>query len=355
MREHQGDNQTQEHAANNPELELSQTDLWEASTQKTVDSPPPPSLQTNLARIDKLTSNSARRAAFNSIQRAFGNIYAAQLASKLAKTNKTVQPTTKGQVQRDPSPLTGQTAPGYDPTPDQARAALIAALAKTPLGQKAAEIFNKYNVGIIWEEKGTAGFEDRVNACHLNRKLGPNEAASYFIHEMYHASEFHSNNSRSPEKYPASEKEAYVKMMVNEEIEANFLQFESLYQMGGVGAKVSSIGPLQELTPNYIRIRRYWLDQHLKEHPEDKEGAEALSKGKCKQLIALWFERPSKRMTPKLAPNMFQTYAEYYAGLFDATHKNQSLTPNQGTTAPQTNAEEVKLSHDEAKQQMPQQ
>lgn len=274
------------------------------------------SLPNIVSRLQRNVKSASRQTTFQTIQRTRGNKFAQQVVKAVTQS--------AGTIQRDNSPNSpapGQVKPDYNPSPEEARQALITALESSDLGRKAGEIFNKHKVGIVWHDTGTAGFEDRTNVCHINRKLGPREAASYFIHEMHHANEFHTGKTKSPEAYADSEKANYVKMMVNEEIEATFNQFESLYEMGGVGGNVSDSSPLKLLTPQYIRVRKDWISRHLKDNPSDQEGAEKLSKSKGKALIKYWFVRQTKGTNPSLAPNNFQSYEEYYAALFENAHK----------------------------------
>lgn len=317
-----------------------------------------PTMQGSVLSLRRIADPTARRAAFRSIQRTFGNGYAAGVAAALnaggpkaigIEPQSGAGPST---ILRDHSPTTTPTArPGYDPTPEQARNGLIAALGGTALGQKAAAVFNKNGVGIIWEDKGTAGFEDARNAVHLNRKIRSHELASYFVHEMHHAQQFHAGVTKMPENSPASDKTAWVNSMVNEEIEANFLQFEEIYQAGDGGKAFSGLRP--DLPPQFVRVRKDWIARHLKEHPGDQEGAEKVSQAKGKALIKYWFERPTPSMSPSLAPNQFQTYREYYEGLFNAAHKAQSIPATTGGSAapapsPTTeNQAQDQIGHDE--------
>jgi hypothetical protein len=255
---------------------------------------------------------------------------------------------------RDRSPAaTPPAKPGYDPSPDQARAGLISALGDTDLGRKAGAIFNQYGVGIHWTDSGTAGFEDRTNVVHLNRKMRSYELAAYFIHEMHHAQQFNSGASKGPETYADSEKEKYVKTMVAEELEATFRQFESMYQAGTTSLAVTGVRP--ELPPTYSRTRKYWIDRHLKENPGDTEGAEKLSVSKCRALIKYWFTRQSRGASPDIAPNQFQSYEEYYRGMFESAQRNKAAAPAPpGGTEAEPTAEAEPLEHEESKALFPQ-
>lgn len=284
--------------------------------------------------------------ALRSLQRTLGN---QQTAAVLARRAALI-------AQRDRSPAAGSPPPpGYDPSPEEARNGLVAALGQTSLGGKAAEIFNKYKVGIAWGESGTAGFEDRTNVVHLNRKLRSHELATYFIHEMHHAEQFNSGASKSPEAYAGTEKDRYVKTMVSEEVEALFRQFESIYEAGGGNLSYAGIRP--DLPPTYVRVRKDWIGRHLEKNPGDNAGAEKVSQSKCRQLIRIWVDRPSRSTSPALAPNLFQSYQEYYEGMFDSAQKSKTTPPTTATGgeaeppggAEQAAAEEPQLGHEESK------
>ncbi len=254
-------------------------------------------------------------------------------------------------LQRDSSPGGGNPKPGYDPTPDQARSALISSLGETDLGRKAAAIFNKYGVGIVWGESGTAGFEDRTNVVHLNRKMAPYELAAYFIHEMHHAQQFNSGASKGPETYASTEKQQYVNTMVNEEVEATFLQFESIYQAGG--GSLPYAGTRQDLVPMYVRVRKDWIARHLKDNPGDHEGAETLSKEKGKALIRYWFQRHTRGTSPEIAPNIVETYRQYYERMFDSAQKGKAIPEPTAMVEEEEATDELAMDHEESKAQFP--
>jgi hypothetical protein len=193
------------------------------------------------------------------------------------------------------------------------------------LGQKALQIKDLYNVTLEWVDSGTAGYDENHNKCFINRTMDPKEAASYFVHEMHHANEFMSGRSKAVKDYDDSQEQEYIQRMVKEEITGIYLQYEAMLE---IGVAPSSQNKITELFPQYQRVRNYWIKEHLKEHPEDKEGAIKLGKQKCRALVDLWVTGGPAKSWPDLAPNKFETYEMYYRRIFRQSRAQKGAPPS---------------------------
>jgi hypothetical protein len=199
------------------------------------------------------------------------------------------------------------------------------ALQRSALGQKALAIKAEYNIPLDWVDSGTAGYDEEHNKCFINRTMDPNEIASYFVHEMHHANEFLSGRSKAVKDYNDSQEEEYIQRMVNEEITGTFLQFETMSEIGASPSGTSTMGAL---FPQYKRVRQYWIDEHLKANPGDREGAMKAGKQKGRALVSFWIKGAGGKDWPKLAANQLETYEMYYRRLFRQSRAKTGSPPS---------------------------
>jgi hypothetical protein len=75
-------------------------------------------------------------------------------------------------------------------------AAVESDLSFSPFGWEAMRILKDSNIQLSLTTSGrVAGFEPDHNRCVINLSMPSYEIAAYFVHEMYHASQFHGGRS----------------------------------------------------------------------------------------------------------------------------------------------------------------
>ena len=163
-------------------------------------------------------------------------------------------------------------APEWTQRPEGA--AIIKVLSGSSVGQEALAAATKFAVIVVFQAKGRpAAYDAGDNHCYLDPATATNELATYFVHEMYHARQSQLGLSPLPDKAP--DREAWVDSMVKEEVTATYRSFEARVE-AGISTPLGA-GPLADAWNQYMRVRRYWREEHLKSSPNDAAGAEALS------------------------------------------------------------------------------
>ena len=198
-------------------------------------------------------------------------------------------------------------------------AAIIKVLSGSSVGQEALAAATKFAVIVVFQAKGRpAAYDAGDNHCYLDPATATNELATYFVHEMYHARQSQLGLSPLPDKAP--DREAWVDSMVKEEVTATYRSFEARVE-AGISTPLGA-GPLADAWNQYMRVRRYWREEHLKSSPNDAAGAEALSISKGRALVQYQIVGvPNGGTLPALGPDRISSYADFYRRQWNIAHR----------------------------------
>jgi hypothetical protein len=150
-----------------------------------------------------------------------------------------------------------------------------------------------------------AAFEPDTDRCIINILAPHYEVSAYFVHEMYHASQYHTGHSHGAK---TMDHDAWVNMMVTEEIEGTFKGFlhkQALEQAGRA--------PKDDKPPGMTQFRGAY-DYGLKQAQQQGlsgNAAEQAAQANGRRM-AVWLINPGGGQWPTLAPNQFESYAMYY-------------------------------------------
>lgn len=180
-------------------------------------------------------------------------------------------------------------------------------LSWSALGWEAMRILKDNNITLKKTTSGPiAGFQPDQNICFINLMMPSYEIAAYFVHEMYHASQFH--GKRSPAATTMAEN-SWVSMMVSEEVEGTVKGFMHKLALERFGR-----APANDRPAGMNKFRSAYQYAYKKAIAEGAEPTEARKQGVANgaRMIRLIFKRPSRRLSADLQPNLFETYSEYY-------------------------------------------
>jgi hypothetical protein len=186
-------------------------------------------------------------------------------------------------------------------------AAVEADLSFSALGWEAMRILKDNNIKLNQTTSGpVAGFQPDQNTCFINLSMPSYEIAAYFVHEMYHASQFH--GKRSPAATTMAE-DPWVAMMVSEEVDGTVKGFMHKLALERFGR-----APANDRPAGMDRFRGAYEYAYNKAIADGEEPVEARKRGMANgaRMIRYMFKRPTKRLAADLQPNRFDTYEEYY-------------------------------------------
>ncbi len=200
----------------------------------------------------------------------------------------------------------------------QPGSAIAVALGASAIGRDALGVASRYAVQVVFQAKGRPAMYDAGdNHCYLDPATRTPELATYFVHEMHHARQAQEGRSPLPDKAP--DREAWVDLVVNEEILATSLSFEARVEMG-ISTPLAG-GPLGDAWTQYLRVRALWRERYLADHPGDDAGAAALARAKGRALIRLLIVgEPGSRVLPRLGPDQYSSYAMFYRRQWNLAH-----------------------------------
>jgi hypothetical protein len=174
-------------------------------------------------------------------------------------------------------------------------------------GWEAMGILKNNNIKLNKTTSGPiAGFQPDQNVCFINLMMPSYEIASYFVHEMYHASQFHGKKSPAATTMASN---AWVSMMVTEEVDGTIKGFMHKLALERWGR-----APANDRPAGMNKFRSAYNYAFKKAIAEGAEPTEARKQGIAngERMIRLIFKRPSRTMSADLQPNLFETYSEYY-------------------------------------------
>jgi hypothetical protein len=201
-------------------------------------------------------------------------------------------------------------------------AAVESDLSFSALGWEAMRILKDNNIKLKLTTSGpVAGFQPDQNLCFINLSMPSYEIAAYFVHEMYHASQFH--GKRSPAATTMDEG-SWVAMMVTEEVEGTVKGFMHKLALERFGR-----APANDRPAGMFRFRSAYEHAYKEAIAEGAEPVEARKRGMANgaRMVRWLFARPSRRMSAKLQPNEFETYSEYYHREWTTQTKKAAAKP----------------------------
>jgi hypothetical protein len=206
-------------------------------------------------------------------------------------------------LQRHAAHVAAQSATGTKTTWPQVEADL----SFSPYGWEAMGILKDNNIKLDLSTSGpVAGFAPDQNRCFINLSMPSYEIAAYFVHEMYHASQFH--GGRSPGAKTMAEG-PWVAQMVSEEVDGTVKGFMHKLALERFGR-----APANDRPAGMNRFRSAYVYAYDKAIGEGIEPIEARKRGIANgaRMIRWMFNRQSKGLSADLQPNQFETYSEYY-------------------------------------------
>ncbi|WP_310483595.1 hypothetical protein [Chamaesiphon sp. VAR_48_metabat_403] len=185
---------------------------------------------------------------------------------------------------------------------------LEAQLKKSNRGREALQIKEQYRVKIEWKSgDAPASFKiddkKHTEVCNLNPLLKLAVIASYFVHEMYHAQKFYTNQSPQAEN---TDEDTFVKQMVDEEIEGTIKQFEAKLELDRLGHS-NNYAPGEEFYRNaYNEKKKEALKEGKSRLAAHQEGL--LAGRRTVELLI----RPNDGRWQRLGPSNFESYEMSY-------------------------------------------
>ncbi len=206
-------------------------------------------------------------------------------------------------LQRHAAHVASQSATGAATTWDKVEADL----SFSAYGWEAMGILKDNKIKLDLSTKGpVAGFAPDQNRCFINLSMPSYEIAAYFVHEMYHASQYH--GGRSPAATTRAE-DPWVAQMVREEVDGTVKGFMHKLSLERFGR-----APANDKPAGMNRFRSAYEYAYKQAIEAGSEPSEAKQKGVANgaRMIRWMFARPSKHLSADLQPNQFETYEEYY-------------------------------------------
>lgn len=197
-----------------------------------------------------------------------------------------------------------------------------AKLTFSQFGWEAMGVFADNNVKLELRTDGPpAGFLPDTNTCIVNTTMPDYEIASYFVHEMYHASQFH--GGQSPKATTMAE-DPWVKMMETEEVEGTlkgFLHKLALERFGYLAPEND-----RPVGMNYFRgAYEHAYKQAIAAGLDPKEARQrGIANGR---RMVRYLIHPNDATQPVLGPNQLDSYERYYHREWQREHRKAAQRP----------------------------
>lgn len=233
------------------------------------------------------------------IASAAGNRYVARLATR--------------RLARAPN----ETPTYLDPKSDQSYASILPLLNRTPWGRDALDVMVANKVRTVWASDGPpANFAQTLNRVRLNKTLRADVLSAYFVHEMYHASQFHAGKSPGPELH--DDMGRWVKILVDEEIEGTAIGYLHKLQLERTEPRATA-----DDNPAHMTYFRGAFDAGYKEAiGQGKSIEDARADGRARgRKMAEYLIRPSGGDRHRLGVGDWLSYTDYYEHEWKQAHK----------------------------------
>ncbi|MFL5932215.1 MAG: hypothetical protein ACJ75P_13250 [Gaiellaceae bacterium] len=184
-------------------------------------------------------------------------------------------------------------------------------------GWEAMGILKDNNISLSFKtdpKDAVAGYIPATNSAFVNLAMPAYEVAAYFVHEMYHASQFH--GKRSP-KATSMKEGPWVKTLVDEEIDGTVKGFMHKLALERWGR------PQNDKPAGMARFRSAYTYGYKLAIEAGKDPITARGEGieRGRRMVEWMMKRPSRGTTPDLGPNKFDTYDEYYRREWQDTNR----------------------------------
>jgi hypothetical protein len=209
----------------------------------------------------------------------------------------------------------------FDPTSDPTYAKVLPLLRRSPWGRDALDVMVKYKVKTVLDPSGPpANFAQQLNRVKLNPTLRDDVLSAYFVHEMYHASQYHEGKSPGPDSH--DDKGKWVKLLVDEEIEGTARGYLHKLQL----ERTSPRAPADDKPPWMGFFRGAFDHAFEAAKAQGKDIDTCRAEGRANgRLMAEELIRPhNKRDRQHLGPGELISYTEYYANEWEAAQKKKA-------------------------------
>ncbi len=154
-----------------------------------------------------------------------------------------------------------------------------AQLRHTDFGQEALQIKARYGVDVdpVHGSAQAAAYYPKTNHCELNMSKPTYEVATYFVHEMYHALQARTGKSpnATTDEARAMGKDAWVKMMVEEEIEGTYRGFQHKIALEFGKKTILVPTPQADAPVGMTPFRKSYLYAYVQSMKSDRDMAKA--------------------------------------------------------------------------------
>jgi hypothetical protein len=197
-----------------------------------------------------------------------------------------------------------------------------AKLSFSEFGWWAMGVFKNNNVKLELRTDGPpAGFLPDSNTCIVNVTMPDYEIACYFVHEMYHASQFH--GGASPGATTMAE-DPWVKQMETEEVEGTlkgFLHKLALERFGYLAPANDRPVGMNYFRSAYNHAYKKTIDAGGTAQ-EARQAAIANGRRMVRYLV-----HPNDGTRAVLGPNQFDSYEQYYHREWQREHRKAAQRP----------------------------
>lgn len=210
-----------------------------------------------------------------------------------------------------------------DPDNDPTYARIIPLLNRSPWGREALETLKAYKVKTHFAtDNPPANFAQQLNRVRLNTSMRDDVLSAYFVHEMYHASQFHQGKSPGPSSH--DDMGAWVRILVDEEIEGTARGYLHKLQL----ERTSPNAPRDDNPPWISAFRAAFDNGYRSAIQEGKDVDHARARGRAwgRRRTELLI-RPEKddhtedtRAMGNLGPSEIMTYGDFYRGEWRRAH-----------------------------------
>ena len=234
-----------------------------------------------------------------------------------AAGNRYVQGVAKRQLARSAADEVGTYV---DPMTDPRYSRIRPLLQRTYWGRAALAVMTGYGVKTFFATEGPpANYAQKLDRVKLNMALRDDVVSAYYVHEMYHASQFHEGKSPGPSSH--DDKGKWVRILVDEEIEGTALGYLHKLQLERTEPRVTA-----DDKPPHMSFFRNAFDAGYRDAikaGKDVETARAEGRARGRRM-AEYLIRPTGGDRHRLGAGDWMSYTEYYAAEWEGAQKAEA-------------------------------
>lgn len=220
------------------------------------------------------------------------------------------------------APVAQEVGSYVDPDTDPVYARIVPLCNRSPWGREALAALKQYQVKTFFATDGpVANFAQQLNRVRLNTGMRDDVLSSYFVHEMYHASQFHEGKSPGPSSH--DDKGKWVQILVDEEIEGTARGYLHKLQL----ERTAPRAPADD-NPAHMGRFRSAFDYAYKaaiDAGKDVDAAREAGRANARKLIT-WLVMPGDNTMPELGPSAMMGYKQYYELEWQRAHRSAAPT-----------------------------